>query len=528
MIQDASVVEQTLLTTFDGDYKMAVVHIAWDRDRANTRTLLFAFVELLPVEVPPPHDDYAPKGHSSHRLGGASEHTLYVRHAVATARDALKWYLGARDGSAVLPNENGDVSTKPLVIQALDEEPRWPCVRTMSDASDALPFRPHWMRCPRAHHLLPREPMDLGRLWSEGGTREARAWLGKQLHFDLEAYEEYWGSIHLVAPNPVYRRLQTRLHHRDGNESVLVRIWPRTGSTVTGFEMSVSESDALGTTARARVAVAQPVVRVNFTRALNMVKVDVEDSERGVLETSDSPHAFIRAFQLDVAIQRKVVVQSGQSSYEVLRSSGLERSVGGASASKPSARSRLIGAHYERRKREIGRQHDQRWFRGQREEGRSFLRDILHNARREVLLVDAYFGATELVEFSLSVGREDVPVRMLTSSEELKKKTGDIDKGRALMNVVGQVRARFSKTVYEARVMGGERPVIHDRFLVVDDRVWSIGCSFNEFGSRGTMMIALPDPAPVRQELHAVWANEAEALEEWIARRAAAAAGEPT
>jgi hypothetical protein len=71
---------------------------------------------------------------------------------------------------------------------------------------------------------------------------------------------------------------------------------------------------------------------------------------------------------------------------------------------------------------------------------------------------------------------------------------------------------------FEVRVMTGDRPAVHDRFLAVDDTIWHLGSSLNEFGSRGTMLLALPDPDAIRGDLLKAW-NEAEALSVWIEKR---------
>jgi hypothetical protein len=50
------------------------------------------------------------------------------------------------------------------------------------------------------------------------------------------------------------------------------------------------------------------------------------------------------------------------------------------------------------------------------------------------------------------------------------------------------------------RVMSGERP-IHDRFLIVDEKVWHLGSSLNAFGTRGTMLIELDEAEAMIPEL---------------------------
>ena len=127
----------------------------------------------------------------------------------------------------------------------------------------------------------------------------------------------------------------------------------------------------------------------------------------------------------------------------------------------------------------------------------------------------------------LAVGRDDITVRVLSSAEVLQKVPAEkaaLPGGEALLDVLRQVRSHDRMNPFEIKVMTGDRPGVHDRFLVVDDRIWLLGSSLNEFGSRGTMMVSLPDPAPVREQLANAW-NDAVDLETWVSRRRRAVDG---
>jgi hypothetical protein len=50
--------------------------------------------------------------------------------------------------------------------------------------------------------------------------------------------------------------------------------------------------------------------------------------------------------------------------------------------------------------------------------------------------------------------------------------------------------------------------------LRVDDRVYSLGNSLNSIGDKASLLIRVPDPAPVILELEKLW-NEATPLEDF-------------
>lgn len=515
-IQEETPLPASLLDTIDGDYRDAVVHLVLDRhSETNDGTLLFAFVELLPTEVPPPIDDFDPKSRRCARRFG--KHYVYVRHAVMTARQALEWYLACRAGTATTPEG------VPLRLADLGEEPAWPGLIATSDEATTIPFCPPWIQYPRTHHLLPLADFDLNGLWTANERTAAQDWLRGQLHFDLTKYPEYWGSIHLLAPNPVYRKLHTRLQPRGTpSESVLIKFQPRADKSVEGLELRFTEEEPWGVTASRRVVAESSLLRMNFERNARAMKLDIRDPKRGFLQIQNRPLTFIGGIKFGLSIRQKLVVETPKQSFEVVRSSRPKISTVGAHAPfVPNARSRLLGTHYRSKEQATAKARDQRWFRDQKEEAQAYLQSLLNEANEHVLLVDPYFGAEELVQFALAVGRSDIPIRILSSSKVLKKpvsEQSDVKKGVQLWDVLGQVERQEHMNPFEIRVMPGENPAIHDRFLVVDKRIWSIGSSLNEFGERGTMMLALPDPDAVRGDLEKAW-HESETLEKWIARR---------
>ena len=66
--------------------------------------------------------------------------------------------------------------------------------------------------------------------------------------------------------------------------------------------------------------------------------------------------------------------------------------------------------------------------------------------------------------------------------------------------------------------MPGKRPTIHDRFLFAGERHWMLGASINGFGKRGTLMVIVPDPEPLAEDLRSVW-DSSLTLTDWLADR---------
>jgi hypothetical protein len=532
-IQDEFPLAQDPLADLATDYHHAVLHIAWDWHRPpfDTVRLLFAFVELLPAEVPPPIDDYSFKDPGCRqRLGKASEHQVHIRRAVISAADALAWYMACRSGTAVLPDDNGSLRSpddpgpqRLALLAPLGEEPAWPALLSAPDDSDMLPFAPAWIHCARSHHLVPTTEVDLEGLWPTAAEREeATNWLASVLHFELDQYPEYWGSVHLLAPNPVYRKMRSRLHRGEApGESVLVKFQPRAGRSLDGLTLLYRERDAYGVTSGCVVRVRSDVLRFNSQSMVHSTSEDVFDERRGFLEVSHSMTTFVRGINMQFGAAQATRVQGAKSSYVVPKSGKPEVVTVGTHEPPAPARLRLITAHYARHSKKAAADQHQRWFLGQHAEARAFLRSILTVATETLLFVDPYFGPDELGEFLLAVSRTDVPVLVLSSGKGLKEKVvkgATIEKGDRLVEALAHLRTIQPMNPVEIRVMLGDDPPIHDRFMVVDRRIWHLGASLHDFGARGTLVLALPDPDEVRPHLLAAW-DGAMPLDQWIQQR---------
>lgn len=525
------------LSGLSSDYGNALIRLAWDRT-GQIRRLLFASVELLPTEVPRPVDD----GEHWCRFGGNSAHYGHIRTVVTDATRAVQWYRDAVRGAVVRPEDDGSlppadaVGVVTLAALPLSEEPQWP---EMALAKQGVPFLASWHHPARVHHLLPRrDPMV--DVWTTSERDRALAWLHDHLHFRLEEFPEYLGSAHLVAPNPVYRALAVRLRPAQSGslaEAVAFRFAPRTGRSVQGLQLTVRTERPTGSTAVVRVPVEEAGVVVHFPADVDRVAYHVEDTPRGVLEESE-PTSFLREFRLQMALisaTREVHVPATDGRPEEVYRVPVSRDTETRGAQEDGnnttdARALLYRAQETRRQRLHAQPPHQAWFSGEDDERRAtqIVRGYLQRAQRSVLIVDGYFGAVELIRYGLAVAHAHVPIRVLSSAKVLRQpsQTGSPrERGEELLATLERIGGESHANPVEARVMPGEEPEVHDRFLAVDAQVWLLGSSLNRFGHRGTMLVALAAPEPVQHVLEDVW-SRAETLANWVATRRSARSGQ--
>jgi hypothetical protein len=124
----------------------------------------------------------------------------------------------------------------------------------------------------------------------------------------------------------------------------------------------------------------------------------------------------------------------------------------------------------------------------------------------------------ELLRYALAAKQHRLPIEILTSSRPFGQEGSQAEPDELL---AAAVRVTGDNTVgtIEVKVMGGSE--LHDRFLLVDDQLYSLGGSLSEMGHRGMMVIRVPEPAPILADLRAIW-HSAPALATWITKQPAA------
>lgn len=571
------------LATLDKDYGQAVLHLAWDKHKdSKQRNLLFALVELLPCEVPPP-EDY---GEQTIRLK-SKNHRLFVRHLVLPASQALSWYRNCARGVAVRPNSKGHFEETPSPEDLFgdlrwDQEPAWPHL-TCALPTWSTPFVSRWHYPARVHHLVATE-FELATHWTtEDDKSEAADWLHEQLGFDLCKYSSLIGSIHLLAPNPVFRNFH--YHHgkllTEGFETVIYKADLRSGDRPFELTLIIRDDTPTGTGLLKAIPLATTSGAFVINREFNLQSVYVIDKYRGLLYGSESfyfPGGISMNMEL-VTSQRVIRDDDGKvvSKVPLIGQGGpvIEaNALGRVSTHSKQAAAALRAESNVLRRRYKAQLYHERWFQGDKEAAVELIRSLLRRARRRVLIVDPYFRRTEL-KFILEVSNTTVPIRVLGSARVLKKVAVDhcppklkrarnvlraLDINREEMlpwarkvvaagswlpgDLAGLLKNRANDLVgnnvtlhadqllqaveranvapkanpLEVRVMIGSARDVHDRFLLVDNDLWLLGSSLNEFGSRGTMIVPVIDPMMIEERLEENWAC-AETLQNWLRDR---------
>ena len=112
---------------------------------------------------------------------------------------------------------------------------------------------------------------------------------------------------------------------------------------------------------------------------------------------------------------------------------------------------------------------------------------ILNKATKRCMVCDDYFDSSDFGSFLYPLKNGNVEIRVMSSLSDMKP-----DCAMRLAHVVDQYNNAIGKECAMARMLRGNKSVLHDRFIVCDDDIWAVGASFNELGARASVIYKIP------------------------------------
>ena len=489
----------------ESDYGCAVLHLAWATNPLSwEETLLCAAVELLPTEIPPPILQLRETVISKRFV-------IHLREVRVSVPRALSWFKRAARGEVTRANddgslsEDGDSAAPQLVAGPFAQEPPEGGLMT---ASLRVPFSPDWHQSVRVRHLITdSDPMAT---WLDAERKAVVEWLASDAHVDFDLFPEYTGSVHLLAPNPVFRSFSAVPRRSDDGRCVLdIAFVPRVGRAAAGLQVLVEEKRESGVGFIRCATVEENTARFELPYFPAEIRERVVDPTRGLLHDGHFG-LFGVGFNMVVELAstvRHVEPGGGAQPYDVNLVGG-RRSVSHIPpvVDVSQALGRLHRGSAERARRERGAS-QQKWFRDQAPDAVEALRSLVGGAKGEVFICDPYFEAGDLMKVVLAIADPSTVVRVLGSGKRMK--AGNSVVANDLEKALATAAMAPLSNATEVRAMPGTSPPVHDRFILVGDALWMLGSSLNHFGERGTLMVRVPDPVPVLADLEAIWADSA-------------------
>ena len=507
-----------------GDYQFAAIRLV-TLARSEVNHLVFASVELLPCEAKAP-----PAVKRSKNFG---DDRLIFSRTVFPISEALDWYEAAWQGNTNAPGATVKIETNGLLPE--------PAQKRFVLRSD-VPFSPVWHGSRRVHRLLPmNDPSEfiqeiIRGIATVSRWKNARIWLKEQLHFDVLAFDDWLGSIVVLAPDPLLRGHGVRLQAGPSGDLVKATYKPRRGANISSLQILFQERRAEGAGWRAETFLDDHnAVVLQAPGIISELGQQIICPVRGILHDDPAGH-FFRSVSVSTEVTSGTRTghpparqgRRAPAPYVTSISRGPPQPL-----HRPDNPIQRISRLQTRRENRFGLYRPlssddmpeaAQIFEYDREGAVEFIRKQLMWARSKVVFVDPYFEAGDFVEFAYAIATEGVSVLVLISDQGHLARSpsgapkGILTNGDWIEHQIAQMRVPgLYFGAVQVRVCNHRR--FHDRFVLIDDALWHCGHSFNKVGSGEiSIMSRLPRPHAVISLINSV-SDEAEPFESYWARQ---------
>lgn len=516
------------------DYAKALIHMACVCDTATrTYALIFGMVELFPQECAS-----LPLETPWYSAAFKKIRVFYRRHVVSVD-EAVKFYLSAWENDPFVinwGNASSRVATTGLQSEAtltnyyLSDHSKLPFIATAWDVA-------------RVHSLY---PVNNDSIWKSIAHKKVAEWLHERLGFGLleDKYQQLLGSMHLVLPNPVYRRQRARLIPGDAAQpnQVQVRCVSRRNREEQRDTMllCVVEKKSDGYASSTPIPLTGEYTRVPLMGNDEQVGYLLHCPRRGLLGYSEFArfihklHVSISAHEETLRLNLRTAENGEISTVEVNRYRVVSEATYGMDdidcGEEQELGRRLKKNALAKEKQEQAVKLEQ-FICTEAEESKMHVRNILNRAAERVIIIDPYFSPLAVVHYIMTLQHMHIVPEIIVSAEGLKKsisllfgQTWEDDETcpvSAMDDSSGLaptpkthaeifdelLRSEKWQDKFKVQVMPGLGG-FHDRFLIVDSTVWLSGHSFNDLGKRLSVIIRLPDGTLILDALDSMRSTE--------------------
>lgn len=510
------------MSQFVSDFKFPLIELFDCYEKAEVRIataiinernhLLFATVRLLPKSS---------DGLYSSKLVGIDikgNVKIFFRKVIMSAKEAINWYRTKNGTPLNTPRAEeqfGNIDSKPEhFIQEADftDETIWGdfgIPLTEDNFLDGLseniaPFlgynsaRIHRRFAPQDNIIFIKE------------DSKARNFLKQSFFIDLAEYPEYIGGMVLILPNPIVKSVEDKLiSSQDGNierEYRLLKINPYPSQNLTGLKL------------------------INFEIYLNILKniqiIDVPDDGVILLPNNNAfqshgyflihenfgciefrpPTSYLRQVNvssqiigsnLNVKTFENSKLSSPPYEYETPRIEVANETTIGT-VQYDEIFQRVLEAKTNRKDKMSNLISKQYWFeQGNREQALVEIGKLIGQAREYIEFYDPYFADLQITQFALKAEFRGINIKIITS----KLAFPEIERARNMLKQIEEINDKNLGLTIDCIVLDQNEPVLHDRFLVIDNAIWFVGHSFNRIGEKSSFMNLIPYPNSITPRL---------------------------
>lgn len=522
------------LNIIQSDYEKAEITslFLYNQDSKKCYSL-FSIAELIPAEQ-----------ESSPTIGNESSsflerkkidqtYSVYIGRARNCETEAgISFFRNAADGFMLNYGENRDQKIELFDNVTLEAEPSSEYPLIINSETD------HTLS-----NILPSRHTDL-RVWSK--IDRNKPWLtafdpgfrkkflknvgllsNQYLGFDISQMPEHLGSIYLCACNPFIRKWDYSL--LDYDRELLIRFYEREGKTIIGKKLLLEDARAGNIGFSIELPISSLFQRILLPHFPDRLVSKIYDSNGFLIENHTGVWMNISfQGQIQTATLNLTVRESNKTTTHEIPKFAAEKptTIGTydhslANYLKSQQRSKEVN-DLESRKEFI-------FFPGddpvnEKEKARRIIGEIINKASKKCMILDPYFGAADL--FYVYIMKSiSVPIQIISSAAFLKKKINKdspLTYADSLLDELEKFRKNIPQQKVECKMLNGSnKSPLHDRYIIIDETVYLLGSSLNEFGNRATTLVKVPVPERIIEKAISWWNSDAKTtlLENYVTQK---------
>lgn len=509
LIKNSKRIEEGILN----DYPHGLLHLLW-LYKKNERKLIFAEFEMYPQCIYDIGESIG-EAESNEKLSGKIDNR---EQCLRLPDGSIIFFIRIKKQALELISIYKNITKTQLlhldwckdgsVCNTEDVKPStpWPYFALGSrvhndDVLTSWPYLAQAWGASRTHHLLSPTPKD----WLEPalGHFNSSKWLKERLGWDLSEYPELWGSAHLTLPNPLYYRLNIKsipAPRNTSNDSIEIVTCKRSPQVAGVLHIILLEKKISGMMARPplrlplQAGFSKDNSSIELPGGIEQLACIVFCPIRGLLDYlpfTGVLKTMRLSFSFPQVQQITIVNEDGAQQIERTNTQGEVITLGDIPQLDRWG-SKVFRSRRERASQKAAEDNGQVWL-DTPEMAKTKIKSILEHAET-VLIVDPYFSYQEFIDFVVAICPENVKATIVTGCAGLGNNSKERKhRGKLLINLLDELHKMHSWRI-EFEVMTGGKPLIHDRFIVVNNNtVWLSGTSLNEIGTRGCIITKLHD-----------------------------------
>lgn len=511
-------------------YQWAEVRLVICIDEAlKQHRLIFCTVTLYPDYLPKPE----PVQDSLESNNTKAQ--LFFHRVVIPAEQAVDWYAGLGDAlPSFMPFDTQEAADKYNDIKFLSpgllNEMEWPSLgMPLSKPADLTGFKT-FDPAPFVGEInsrIHRKFGDTDGLLELVDDENAVDFIERAAHINLQNYTEYLASACLVVPNPLIQKVDNFLIRKENTEAVFHRFIARPGKSLDGLKITIrEENNNLLTFVHTQAMPENGIIELERHKCMGEYGYEVTHEQYGLI-LRHQPAGFLRQIQFSSGIidkqftvtapigSKKDAKEKTYTSSQVVKAS---ENIVGAENVPHNFNARVALASEQRRLKATASEYDQKFFSADsREEAIDFIHKIISRAKHKVLIADPYFSYLQEAQFLYAVRNAAVEIEIVTSKNAFMGNAAERKEKSKLLEKSFQRLRKETGFKITAKVLTGDKPILHDRFLVVDNNVWFMGNSLADIGQRASMVLKVPYPDTVIDELLTIQQTAVD-LDEFVGR----------